>query len=45
VALGVIAAPLAAVLPFIGPPLAKDAPCATLTHQAAARGAPIARGR
>ena len=43
VALGVLAAPLAAVLPFVGPGLAKNADCAALTHQAQALGAPVVR--
>ncbi len=45
VALGAVVAPLAAVLPLLGPGLAKDADCGALTAQAAARGAPVARGR
>jgi AsmA family protein len=43
VALGVLAAPVAAVLPFIHPGLAKDADCASLVSQAEARGAPVGR--
>jgi hypothetical protein len=41
VALGALVSPLAAILPFIGPPLAKDADCAGLIGQAEARGAPV----
>ena len=43
VALGAFLSPLAAVLPFIGPGLAKDADCASLIGQAQARGAPVGR--
>jgi hypothetical protein len=43
VALGALVSPLAAVLPFIGPPLAKDADCAGLIGAAEARGAPVGR--
>jgi hypothetical protein len=44
-ALGAFVAPLAAVLPFVGPGLAKDANCAALVGEAEARGAPVARRR
>ncbi len=43
VLLGALVSPLAAILPFIGPGLAKDANCASLTAQAEARGAPLRR--
>jgi hypothetical protein len=43
VAIGAFLQPLAAILPFIGPGLAKDADCGALTAQAQARGAPVAR--
>jgi hypothetical protein len=43
VALGVFASPLAAILPFIGPGLAKDADCASLISHAQTRGAPVGR--
>ncbi|MGH7024339.1 MAG: AsmA family protein [Caulobacteraceae bacterium] len=42
VALGALAWPLAAIVPFIAPG-AKGADCATLTAQAEARGAPVGR--
>jgi len=43
VALGVFATPVAAILPFLGSGLAKDADCASLIGQAQARGAPVGR--
>ncbi|MBL8771880.1 MAG: AsmA family protein, partial [Phenylobacterium sp.] len=42
-ALGSFLSPLAAVLPFIDPGLAKDANCAGLVSEARAEGAPVAR--
>jgi len=45
VALGAFVAPLAAVLPFVGPGLAKNADCAALTSEAAQRGAPVSHRR
>jgi uncharacterized protein involved in outer membrane biogenesis len=44
-ALGALVAPLAVILPFVGPGLAKDADCAALVGQAEARGAPVGRRR
>ena len=41
VAIGAVLAPLAAVLPFIEPGLAKDADCAALIGEAKAQGAPV----
>jgi hypothetical protein len=41
VALGAFLQPLAALLPFIGSGLAKDADCGALVAQAQARGAPV----
>lgn len=41
VALGSFLSPLAAVLPFIDPGLAKDANCATLLAEARTQGAPV----
>lgn len=43
VAIGAFLQPLAAILPFLGPGLAKDADCGRLTAQAQARGAPVRR--
>ena len=43
VAVGVIAAPLAAILPFVNPGLAKDADCVALVSAATDRGAPVRR--
>ncbi|MGZ5983535.1 MAG: AsmA family protein [Caulobacteraceae bacterium] len=40
-AVGAVFAPLAAVLPFIEPGLAKDADCAALIGEAKAQGAPV----
>jgi hypothetical protein len=40
-AVGAVFAPLAAILPFIEPGLAKDADCAALVGQAKAQGAPV----
>lgn len=40
-AVGVFAAPLAAILPFVNPGLAKNADCATLTAEASEKGAPV----
>ncbi len=40
-ALATFAAPLAAILPFVNPGLAKDANCAALLTDAKARGAPV----
>jgi uncharacterized protein involved in outer membrane biogenesis len=40
-AVGVVLAPLAAVLPFVEPGLAKDADCAGLISEAKAQGAPV----
>lgn len=45
VAIGAFLQPLAAILPFLGAGLAKDADCAALTAQARARGAPVRVGR
>jgi uncharacterized protein involved in outer membrane biogenesis len=41
VAVGALLAPLAAILPFIEPGLAKDADCASLIAEAKAQGAPV----
>jgi hypothetical protein len=41
VVVGAVLAPLAAVLPFIEPGLAKDADCAALVNEAKAEGAPV----
>jgi uncharacterized protein involved in outer membrane biogenesis len=41
VALGAALSPLAAILPFVDPGLAKNADCATLIDQARAKGAPV----
>jgi len=43
VALGAFVSPLAAILPFVGSGLAKDADCASLIGQAQTRGAPVGR--
>jgi uncharacterized protein involved in outer membrane biogenesis len=40
-AVGVVLAPLAAVLPFVEPGLAKDADCAALLGEAKSQGAPV----
>jgi uncharacterized protein involved in outer membrane biogenesis len=40
-AIGVLAAPLAAILPFVNPGLAKNADCAALTAEASQKGAPV----
>ncbi len=40
-AIGAVLAPLAAVLPFIEPGLAKDADCAALVDEAKTQGAPV----
>ena len=40
-AIGVLAAPLAAILPFVNPGLAHNADCATLTAEASQKGAPV----
>jgi len=40
-AVGVFAAPLAAILPFVNPGLAKNADCAALTAEAKEMGAPV----
>ncbi len=40
-AIGAVFAPLAAVLPFIEPGLAKDADCTALIGEAKAQGAPV----
>ncbi len=45
VAVGVLAAPLAAILPFVTPGTAKDANCPALLAQASDRGAPVAVAR
>ncbi|MEO8811699.1 MAG: AsmA family protein [Caulobacteraceae bacterium] len=42
-AIGALAAPLAAILPFVGPGLAKDVDCGRLMGEAAAAGVPAAR--
>jgi uncharacterized protein involved in outer membrane biogenesis len=41
VAVGAVLAPLAAILPFIEPGLAKDADCAALIGEAKSQGAPV----
>jgi uncharacterized protein involved in outer membrane biogenesis len=41
VAIGAVLAPLAAILPFIEPGLAKDADCVSLVSEAKAQGAPV----
>jgi uncharacterized protein involved in outer membrane biogenesis len=41
VALGSLLSPIAAILPFVDPGLAKDANCAALLGQASAEGAPV----
>jgi uncharacterized protein involved in outer membrane biogenesis len=41
IATGIFAAPLAAILPFVSPGLAKNADCAALTVEAADKGAPV----
>ncbi len=43
VAVGVLAAPLAAIIPFVSPGLADNADCAALVSAAATRGAPVKR--
>ena len=43
VALGALLGPLAALLPFIDPGLAKDASCAALIAEAGREGAPVKR--
>lgn len=45
VALGALLSPLASVLPFIDPGLAKDANCAALIGEAGREGAPVATAR
>jgi uncharacterized protein involved in outer membrane biogenesis len=40
-ALGVVAAPLAAILPFVNPGFAKNADCGALTAEASEKGAPV----
>ena len=40
-AVGVFAAPLAAILPFVNPGLAKNADCAALTAEVKVKGAPV----
>lgn len=40
-AIGAVLAPLAAILPFVEPGLAKDADCAALIGEAKAQGAPV----
>ena len=42
--LGVLVSPLAVILPFVNPGLAKNADCAALTGEAAALGAPVKGG-
>jgi uncharacterized protein involved in outer membrane biogenesis len=44
VAVGVFAAPLAAILPFVNPGLAKNADCAALTAEAKDKGTPVKAG-
>jgi AsmA family protein len=44
IALGAFVAPLAAILPFVNPGLAKDADCGALVGEAQARGAPVKKG-
>ncbi len=41
---GVLAAPLAAILPFVNPGLANKADCAALTAEASEKGAPVKLG-
>jgi len=41
VALGALATPLAAILPFVDPGLAKNAACGALVAEAAGKGAPV----
>jgi uncharacterized protein involved in outer membrane biogenesis len=43
VGLSVLLTPLAAILPFVDPGLAKDANCAGLVNEARAKGAPVRR--
>ncbi|HEY8572361.1 AsmA family protein [Phenylobacterium sp.] len=43
VALGALLTPLAAILPFVDPGLAKDANCSALVGQARAEGAPVGK--
>ena len=43
VAIGVLAAPVAAILPFVAPGLAKNADCSGLLEQASAGPAPVKR--
>lgn len=43
IAVGVLAAPLAAILPFVSPGLAHNADCAALVSAATDRGAPVKR--
>jgi len=43
VAIGVFAAPAAAILPFVNPGLSKNADCAALTAQAAGQGVRLRR--
>ncbi|MCR5880892.1 AsmA family protein [Phenylobacterium sp. J367] len=45
VALGSLLSPLAAILPFVDPGLAKDANCQALLTQASAEGAPVKSAR
>ena len=45
VAVGVFAAPLAAILPFVNPGLAKNADCAALTAEAKDEGVSLKHGR
>jgi hypothetical protein len=44
VTLGSLLSPLAAILPFVDPGLAKDANCAALVAEAKADGAPVKTG-
>jgi uncharacterized protein involved in outer membrane biogenesis len=44
-AVGILAAPLAAILPFVSPGLARNADCAALVTEAEARGAPVKNRR
>ncbi|HLZ83710.1 MAG TPA: AsmA family protein [Caulobacteraceae bacterium] len=41
IATGIFAAPVAAILPFVSPGLAKNSDCATLTAEASDKGAPV----
>jgi hypothetical protein len=41
VALGAVLSPLAAILPFVDPGLAKNADCAGLMHEAQSDAAPV----